>query len=121
MENEKNEMKKKPGKVLPWLAAVLLAAALAARAAVPVPAGLFMQIWNIGTRLIILFSGLVLFSAAARAVFQRVSPSSNHGKTVFTLADSAIRYLLIIVGLLWALSIVGVVCGRCWPAPACWR
>ena len=28
MENEKNEMKKKPGKVLPWLAAVLLAAAL---------------------------------------------------------------------------------------------
>ena len=64
MENEKNEMKKKPGKVLPWLAAVLLAAALAARAAVPVPAGLFMQIWNIGTRLIILFSGLVLFSAA---------------------------------------------------------
>lgn len=108
MENEKSEMKKKPGKVLPWLAAVLLAAALAARAAVPVPAGLFMQIWNIGTRLIILFSGLVLFSAAARAVFQRVSPSSNHGKTVFTLADSAIRYLLIIVGLLWALSIVGV-------------
>ena len=107
MENEKNEMKKKPGKVLPWLAAVLLAAALAARAVVPVPAGLFMQIWNIGTRLIILFSGLVLFSAA-RAVFQRVSPSSNHGKTVFTLADSAIRYLLIIVGLLWALSIVGV-------------
>ena len=96
MENEKNEMKKKPGKVLPWLAAVLLAAALAARAAVPVPAGLFMQIWNIGTQLIILFSGLVLFSAAARAVFQRVSPSSNHGKTVFTLADSAIRYLLII-------------------------
>ena len=95
MENEKNEMKKKPGKVLPWLAAVLLAAALAARAAVPVPAGLFMQIWNIGTQLIILFSGLVLFSAAARAVFQRVSPSSNHGKTVFTLADSAIRYLLI--------------------------
>ena len=108
MENEKNEMKKKPGKVLPWLAAVLLAAALAARAAVPVPAGLFTQIWNIGTKLIILFSGLVLFSAAARAVFQRVSPSSNHGKTVFTLADSAIRYLLIIVGLLWALSIVGV-------------
>lgn len=108
MENEKNEMKKKPGKVLPWLAAVLLAAALAARVAVPVPAGLFMQIWNIGTQLIILFSGLVLFSAAARAVFQRVSPSSNHGKTVFTLADSAIRYLLIIVGLLWALSIVGV-------------
>ena len=108
MENEKSEMKKKPGKVLPWLAAVLLAAALAARAAVPVPAGLFMQIWNIGTRLIILFSGLVLFSAGARAVFQRVSPSSNHGKTVFTLADSAIRYLLIIVGLLWALSIVGV-------------
>jgi len=49
MENEKNEMKKKPGKVLPWLAAVLLAAALAARAVVPVPAGLFMQIWNIGT------------------------------------------------------------------------
>ena len=108
MENEKNEMKKKPGKVLPWLAAVLLAAALAARAAVPVPAGLVTQIWNIGTQLIILFSGLVLFSAAARAVFQRVSPSSNHGKTVFTLADSAIRYLLIIVGLLWALSIVGV-------------
>ena len=34
MENEKNEMKKKPGKVLPWLAAVLLVAALAARAAV---------------------------------------------------------------------------------------
>ena len=86
----------------------LLAAALAARAAVPVPAGLVTQIWNIGTQLIILFSGLVLFSAAARAVFQRVSPSSNHGKTVFTLADSAIRYLLIIVGLLWALSIVGV-------------
>lgn len=121
MENEKNEMKKKPGKVLPWLAAVLLAAALAARAAVPVPAGLFTQIWNIGTQLIILFSGLVLFSAAARAVFQRVSPSSNHGKTVFTLADSAIRYLLIIVGLLWALSIVAWMCGRCWPAPACWR
>lgn len=71
-------------------------------------AGLVTQIWNIGTQLIILFSGLVLFSAAARAVFQRVSPSSNHGKTVFTLADSAIRYLLIIVGLLWALSIVGV-------------
>ena len=109
MENEKSEMKKKPGKVLPWYfgarggadaatqallekcAVPLLAAALAARAAVPVPAGLFMQIWNIGTRLIILFSGLVLFSAAARAVFQRVSPSSNHGKTVFTLADSAIR------------------------------
>lgn len=37
MENEKNEMKKKPGKVLPWLAAVLLVAALAARAAVPCP------------------------------------------------------------------------------------
>lgn len=77
MENEKNEMKKKPGKVLPWLAAVLLVAALAARAAVPAPAGLFTQIWNIGTQLIILFSGLVLFSAAARAVFQRVSPRAT--------------------------------------------
>ena len=28
MENDKNEMKKKPGKVLPWLAAVLLAGAI---------------------------------------------------------------------------------------------
>lgn len=114
-------MKKKPGKVLPWLAAVLLAAALAARAAVPVPAGLFTQIWNIGTQLIILFSGLVLFSAAARAVFQRVSPSSNHGKTVFTLADSAIRYLLIIVGCCGRCLSWAWMCGRCWPAPACWR
>ena len=43
---------------------------------------------------------------AARAAAS--STAANHGKTVFTLADSAIRYLLIIVGLLWALSIVGV-------------
>lgn len=94
MENEKNGMKKKSGKVLPWVAAVLLLAALVARAAVPAPAGLFTTIWNISTQLIILFSGLVLFSAVARAVFQRVSPSSNHGKTVFTLAlDPMMRQL----------------------------
>lgn len=108
MENRKKRDEKETGKGTAVVGRCAACGRPWQRGGGAVPPGLFMQIWNIGTRLIILFSGLVLFSAAARAVFQRVSPSSNHGKTVFTLADSAIRYLLIIVGLLWALSIVGV-------------
>ena len=105
--NEKNSAGRSP--VLQTvIAAVILAAALAAREMVSLPAGLPARLWKIGISLVVLIAALVLVSGLFRLFFRRMAPKSKRGRTAFTLADSAVRYLLIIIGLMWGLAIVGV-------------
>lgn len=59
-------------------------------------------------RLVALASGLCAVSAAASLLFHHWLPKSGRGKTAFTLSNSAVRYILVIVGLLWGLAILGV-------------
>lgn len=69
----------------------------------PVP-----SVWRILSHLIMLFSGLMLASALIQLLLDRWTPATGHGRTVRTLAGSALRYLVMLVGLLWGLSILGV-------------
>lgn len=69
----------------------------------PVP-----SVWRIVSRLVMLLSGLALASALIQLLLERWTPATGHGRTVRTLAGSALRYLVMLVGLLWGLSILGV-------------
>ena len=64
--------------------------------------------WSALFRLILMVVGLVLAGILCKLFFERWDPKSNHGKTIATLANSAIRYVLALVGILWGLSILGV-------------
>ena len=64
--------------------------------------------WSIPLRLLAMVSGLVALAEVLRIFFRRWSPKSQRGRTAFTLANSALRYILGLVGLLWALAIVGL-------------
>lgn len=64
--------------------------------------------WNVPFRLVMMAAALVLVSGIFRAAFCRWSPKNGHGRTAFTLANSAVRYILVIVGLMWGLAILGV-------------
>lgn len=64
--------------------------------------------WSIPFRLVALIAGLSLAGAVCTMVLQRLAPESGHSKTMVTLASSAIRYVLVIAGLLWGLAILGV-------------
>lgn len=64
--------------------------------------------WGIPFRLIAMVSGLSAFSALFTLLLDLFAPKTGHGMTVYTLADSAIRYITVIVGLMWGLAIVGV-------------
>lgn len=64
--------------------------------------------WSIPLRLLAMVSGLLALAEVLRIFFRRWSPKSQRGRTVFTLANSALRYILGLVGLLWALAIVGI-------------
>lgn len=69
----------------------------------PVP-----SVWRIVSRLIMLLSGLMLVSVLIQLLLDRWAPATGHGRTVRTLAGSALRYLIMLMGLLWGLSILGV-------------
>lgn len=64
--------------------------------------------WAVPFRLVAMAAGLSLASAVGRIFFERWIPKSSQGKTMYTLADSAVRYILVLVGLLWGLAILGV-------------
>ena len=64
--------------------------------------------WTVPFRLAAMVSGLVLLAAVIRLMFQKWAPKTNRGRTAFTLSSSALRYLFGLVGLMWALSILGV-------------
>lgn len=64
--------------------------------------------WSIPFRLIAMISGLSLAGAVCTVLISALSPKSGHGRTIVTLANSAIRYVLVIAGLLWGLAILGV-------------
>lgn len=64
--------------------------------------------WSVPFRLITLFAGLFLVSALLRWFFSRWTPKSNRGRTVFTLANSTLRYVIGLVALMWTLVILGV-------------
>lgn len=64
--------------------------------------------WSIPFRLVALIAGLSLAGAVCTLALQRLAPESGHSKTMVTLASSAIRYVLVIAGLLWGLAILGV-------------
>lgn len=64
--------------------------------------------WSIPFRLAALISGLSLAGAVCSMLIKMLSPKSGHSKTIVTLASSAIRYVLVIAGLLWGLAILGV-------------
>lgn len=61
--------------------------------------------WTVPFRLVMLVSGLTLAAGVLRLLFRRWAPKSSRARTAFTISNSALRYIL---GLLWALAIVGV-------------
>lgn len=64
--------------------------------------------WGVPFRLVMLVAGLTMAAALSSLVFNHWLPKTGQGKTMFTIAHSAMRYVLGILGLLWALSILGV-------------
>ena len=64
--------------------------------------------WNIPFRLAAMVAFLTLLADVLRFFFKLWSPESGRGKTAFTLANSATRYVIGLVGLMWALAICGV-------------
>lgn len=106
-------MKQRPSSIFKlFMSAVVLTALLALSGPVgnilsaysePVP-----SVWRIVSRLVMLLSGLALASALIQLLLERWTPATGHGRTVRTLAGSALRYLVMLVGLLWGLSILGV-------------
>ena len=64
--------------------------------------------WTISFRLAAMIAGLSLVGAVCTLFFQHWMPRTGQSKTMFTLANSAIRYILVIAGLMWGLSILGV-------------
>ena len=64
--------------------------------------------WAVPFRLVMLVSGLVLIAALISVILHRWNPASNHARTAFTLVNSASRYILALVGLMWGLAILGV-------------
>lgn len=89
------------------VSAVVLTAALFGDALLPT-GGLPLRVAGIALRLSAMFAGLFLAFKVFALVFQRADPKSGHGRTLFTLTNSAVRYILVLVGLMWALSICGV-------------
>lgn len=106
-------MKQRPSSIVKL---IVSAAVLAAMLGLSSPVGDILaayvepvpSVWRIVSRLIMLLSGLTLASALVRLLLERWAPSTGHGRTVRTLAGSALRYLVMLVGLLWGLSILGV-------------
>lgn len=64
--------------------------------------------WGIPFRLVMLVAGLTMAAAVSSLLFNHWLPKTGQGKTMFTIAHSAMRYVLGILGLLWGLAIVGV-------------
>ena len=64
--------------------------------------------WTVPFRLVMLVSGLTLAAGVLRLLFRRWAPKSSRARTAFTISNSALRYILGLLGLLWALAIVGV-------------
>ena len=66
--------------------------------------------WTMPFRLAAMLAGLVLVGAVCGLVFGVWAPRAKSGqsRTVFTLANSAVRYILVLTGLLWGLAILGV-------------
>jgi len=64
--------------------------------------------WTVPFRLVAMIAGLVLLAEILRVFFRHWAPKTNRGRTAFTLANSALRYILGLVGLMWALAILGV-------------
>lgn len=89
------------------LAAALALAAPVARA-LPGSPEILRSAWQIASRLTMLVSGLTLASSLIQLMLDRWAPATGHGRTVRTLAGSALRYLIMLAGLLWGLSILGV-------------
>lgn len=106
-------MKQRPSSIFKlFMSAVVLAALLGlsgpmgnilAAYSEPVP-----SVWRIVSRLIMLLSGLILASSLIQLLLDRWAPATGHGRTIRTLAGSALRYLIMLAGLLWGLSILGV-------------
>lgn len=103
------QKEKRPLTRLVVSAAVLAAALLLWGPAAGALAGVNDQFdWSIPFRLAALISGLSLAGAVCAVVFRGLAPESGHSKTMVTLASSAVRYVLVIAGLLWGLAILGV-------------
>lgn len=106
-------MKQRPSSIVKL---VMSAAVLAAMLGLSGPVGNILtayvepvpSVWRIVSRLIMLLSGLALASALIQLLLERWTPATGHGRTVRTLAGSALRYLVMLAGLLWGLSILGV-------------
>jgi len=64
--------------------------------------------WSVPFRLAAMVSGLVLLAEVLHIFFRRWIPKTNRGRTAFTLTNSALRYILGLLGLMWGLAIVGV-------------
>lgn len=67
--------------------------------------------WLIPFRLIMLVSGILIVSEVVNLILKHCSPKTGHGRTAMTLARSAVRYVLALVGIFWCLSILGVEVG----------
>ncbi len=89
------------------LAAVLILSTPVSKALPESPEALRM-LWGTGSRLVMLIAGLALASSLIQLLLDRWAPATGHGRTIRTLAGSALRYLVMLIGLLWGLSILGV-------------
>ena len=64
--------------------------------------------WSMPFRLVGMIAGLVLLAELLHIFFGHWAPKTGRSRTAFTLANSALRYILGLVGLMWALAILGV-------------
>ncbi len=64
--------------------------------------------WVAPFQLVMLVCGLHLVFLLVVAMLKKWNPETSHGRTVVTLAHSALRYVLAILGILCALAILGV-------------
>jgi len=64
--------------------------------------------WSAPFRLVAMLSGLAALAELLHICLNRWTPKSSRGKTAFTLMNSAARYVFGLLGLMWALAILGV-------------
>ena len=64
--------------------------------------------WVIVFQLVVIILVLQIVRMACAALFGALKPKSNRGKTMQNLTSSVINYLIVIVGIFWVMSVLGV-------------
>lgn len=64
--------------------------------------------WGIPFRLAAMLAGLACLSVLFSLIIDHITPKTSHGKTVRSIVDSAVKYIIGIVAVMWGLAIMGV-------------